>query len=46
MGSPAASAEVHPRGRSLLFSRLHLAPEPADQPVYGHIPVQLKHEEK
>lgn len=43
MGSPAASAEVHPRGRNLLFSMLHLAPEPADQPAYGYMQVQSRH---
>ena len=29
IGSPAASAEVHPAGRSLVERRFHVAPEPA-----------------
>ena len=32
IGSPAASADVHPAGRSLSDERLHVAPEPAVQP--------------
>jgi len=31
MGSPAASADVHPAGRSLFERRFQIAPEPAVQ---------------
>jgi hypothetical protein len=32
MGSPAASAEVQPSGRSAFERRSKIAPDPADQP--------------